>query len=152
MLLCGGQVVSWKNERRQELLFMSSKVNSLAYFWSIYFMLKKQHIEYWRAYSRIYSMDEYVLVSAFFCVPVDESLDFWGLYGSRDWRWGFMKIVDDCLFWDNVLIIFAASCGITTSTYIIYSMSWFLANELLFVWIFVLWYEYHVLPKRNLLG
>lgn len=26
VLLYGGQVVSWKNERREELLFMSSKV------------------------------------------------------------------------------------------------------------------------------
>ena len=28
VLLYGGQVVSWKNERREELLFMSSKVNN----------------------------------------------------------------------------------------------------------------------------
>lgn len=27
VLLYGGQVVSWKNERKEELLFMSSKVN-----------------------------------------------------------------------------------------------------------------------------
>lgn len=33
VLLYGGQVVSWKNERREELLFMSSKVsNLLSYF------------------------------------------------------------------------------------------------------------------------
>ncbi|KAM0010157.1 hypothetical protein Hdeb2414_s0079g00778761 [Helianthus debilis subsp. tardiflorus] len=29
VLLYGGQVVSWKNQRREELLFMSSKVNYL---------------------------------------------------------------------------------------------------------------------------
>lgn len=28
VLLYGGQVVSWRNERREQLLYMSSKVNS----------------------------------------------------------------------------------------------------------------------------